>query len=69
MTTESKIEILKTRIRAAEEAWRWCLANGRPAGAASRDMHAALANSRIPSPLPMRASSKETTPHEGGRSS
>ena len=43
MTTESKIEILKTRIKAAEEAWRWCLANGRPAGAASRDMHAALA--------------------------
>jgi len=43
MTTGNKIEILKTRIKAAGEAWRWCLANGRPAGAASREMHAALA--------------------------
>ena len=42
MTTESKIETLKTRIKAAEEAWRWCLANGHPAGAASREMHATL---------------------------
>ena len=48
MTTESKIEILKTRIRAAEEAWRWCLANGRPAGAASREMHGALAELKSP---------------------
>jgi hypothetical protein len=38
----SQIEILRSRIRAAEEAWRWCRANGRSAAAAGREMHAAL---------------------------
>jgi hypothetical protein len=43
MTNETKIQILRNRIKAAEEAWRWCRANGRSAAAASREMHAALA--------------------------
>jgi len=39
----TQIEILRNRIRATGEAWHWCRANGRSAAAASRDMHAALA--------------------------
>jgi hypothetical protein len=40
---ETRIAILKNRINAAEAAWRWCRANGRSAAAASRVMHAAVA--------------------------
>lgn len=39
---ERRIQILKNRIRAAEEAWRWCRANGKSAAAASREMNAAI---------------------------
>jgi len=39
---DARIEILKTRIRAAEEAWRWCRENGRRTTPASREMHAAI---------------------------
>jgi hypothetical protein len=43
MTKETKIQILRNQVMAAEEAWRWFRANGRSAAEASREMHAALA--------------------------
>jgi hypothetical protein len=43
MAKQTRIEILRNRIKAAEDAWRWCRANGRTAAPASREMHAALA--------------------------
>lgn len=40
---QTRIRILENRIRAAEIARRWCIANGRNTGPTSREIHAAIA--------------------------
>ncbi len=37
-----EMAVLRDRIRAAEEAMRWCRANGKSAGPASREAWAAI---------------------------
>jgi len=39
---ETRIQILNNRIRACEEAQRWCRANGRSTGPTSREIWAAI---------------------------